>query len=434
MSKPCAAIKCERTSRALCDCCEQNLCLQHLHEHNAVLVSKLNPLTDEINALGDRLNRLNIQQTLGEGRKKLEQWCSDCHQKIDHYFRQKYQELEQLIGTKKEKQQEYILQIQLKVDKLIRDQEATRQDIDILTSTVRNLEKEINKIEQTCFSIDTRPLLIRDSIVQIKEICAHEFDPSTLSLVYKTIPYPTGSWRSLASNDRLLMIHHAPNLCFVNAELIIIKQVLWPHNVIKGICWSSTLDRFIVIVKDNVFLVDENTMSIESVETVEKRNWFTCTCFNDQLFLSTHEWGSSIVEVNLSPRIAIIKEWKSPIACPMDEYIGDMVYNNKTLAVVISNKVNKSIRMELRSCTTLDCLWSLALDVPYKDLVFHCCSLDFNEWLVAASSAGCLLHITADGNIKETIAYKEIPYRVTLFSYNMIAASVKTGINFHKIV
>ena len=200
----------------------------------------------------------------------------------------------------------------------------------------------------------------------------HGFFP----LFTKQLRIPMEVAVQLASNGRLLLIHQKPNLCFVNTELTIVKQVLWSYDVIDDMCWSSTLDRFIVIVKDNIFLVDENTMSIESVQTVEKRRWLSCTCFNDQLFLSTNEWGSSIVEMSLSPSIAVIKEWKSPKTCTMDELIHDIVYNNGTLAVVIRNRVEKSIRMELRSSTTLDRLWSLTLDIVYdKDIAFRCCSL-----------------------------------------------------------
>jgi hypothetical protein len=117
----------------------------------------------------------------------------------------------------------------------------------------------------------------------------------------------------------------------------------------------------------------------------------------------------------------------------MVEYIDDIVYNNETLAVVISNKDQESIRMELRSCTMLDCIWSLPLDIVYIQERFRCCSLTCDDWLVADRNAGRLLHITADGNIKETIAYKEIPYYVTLFGSNMLVIATEKGINFHKI-
>ena len=433
MSQPCAAPKCERTSRALCDCCQQNLCLQHLHEHNTILVSKLNPLTDEIHALGDRLNRMNMQQTFDECREKLEQWCLDCHQKIDYFFEQKYKELDQFIATRTDGQRVKIFQLQSKIAKLIRGQEATRQDLDTLTSTIGQIEKEIQKIEQTRFSINTRPLLIDENLVQINALCAEEFDASAVSLVYKTIASAPGSWRVVTNNDRLLLINQGTKLCFVNTDLKIVKQVSWPYDTIEDMCWSSTLDQFIVIVNDSLFLVDENTMSIVGVDTVEKRNWISCTCFKEQLFLSTNEWGSSIVEVSLLPSIAIIKEWKSPLTCAIDECIDDIVYNNGSLAVMISNPVEKSIRIELRSSKTLGRLWSLVLDVAHEDLAYRCCSLDNNGWLVADYTAGSLLYITTDGKIKETIPYKEIPYRITLFRSNMLAIASESRINFHKI-
>ena len=52
---------------------------------------------------------------------------------------------------------------------------------------------------------------------------------------------------------------------------------------------------------------------------------------------------------------------------------------------------------------------------------------------MADHNAGRLLHITADGKMKETIPYKEIPYRVTLFGSNMLAIATENSINFHKI-
>ncbi len=78
----------------------------------------------------------------------------------------------------------------------------------------------------------------------------------------------------------------------------------------------------------------------------------------------------------------------------MNEWIDDIVYTNGTLAIVIRNKFERSMRMELRSCKTLDCLWSVLLDVAYiKDLAFCCCSLNCNGWLVVDYNAERLLHI-----------------------------------------
>ncbi len=434
MSQPCAIITCKRASRALCHCCQQNVCIPHLNEHNDLLNSQLNPLADEINALGERLKTFNIQDIVGDCRWKLEQWRQDCYEKINHFFEQKSHELDRLVAEKLNRQRERTTHIRSKVAELIHDQEATQQDIDTLTSTIRQLEKEMNNIEQAHFQINTRPLLVDDSIIQFEDIYEHDFDLSALSPAYRTIVRPQGSCRALASNGRLLLIHQAPNLCFLNTELTKVKQVLWPYDVIGDMCWSSTLNRFIVISKENFFLVDENTMSIESVQAIAKQRWLSGTCFNDELFLSTGGWGSFIVEVRLSPSITVVKEWRSPITCATDESIDDMVCNDGILALVIRNGVEQSMRMELRSCKTLDRLWSVLLDIKYdKDTAFRFCSLDCNGWLVADYNAGRLLHITRDGKMNQTITYKAIPLRIAKFTSNMLDISTETGLSFHKI-
>jgi chromosome segregation ATPase len=187
MSQPCAIVTCKRLSRALCHCCQQNLCITHLNEHNELLNSQLNPLTDEINVLGERLKTWNTKNVLRNCHQKLEQWRQDCHKKIDDFVEKKHQELDRLFAEKLNKQQEEITHIRSKLAALIREQEATHQDIDTLTSTIRRLEKQMNKLDETRFSVDTRPLLIDDTVVRVKEICAQKFNSAALSSVYKTI-------------------------------------------------------------------------------------------------------------------------------------------------------------------------------------------------------------------------------------------------------
>ncbi len=94
MSRTCAISPCRRPCRALCHCCQQNICLPHLKEHQDLLVSELNPLIDQINALGDRLNALSLENNMDDARQKLEQWRVESHQKIDDFFEEKFRELD----------------------------------------------------------------------------------------------------------------------------------------------------------------------------------------------------------------------------------------------------------------------------------------------------------------------------------------------------
>ncbi len=434
MSQPCAVSKCERISRGLCDCCKQNLCLQHLTEHNASLISQLNPLTDEINMLGDRLKSFNIHEAVSDGRQKLEQWRKDCHEKIDRFFEEKCQELEHLIGDKLDRQRKEILHIQSKVAKLVREQETTRKDIDSLTATIGQLEEEMNNIEESDIRINTLSLVVDDSLVQITKIKEDELDLSKLSPIYRTLSAPGGSYVAVASSDQILLIHQKPNLCLIDNEMNIVKQVLWTHNPIRDMCWSSTLDRFIIVEKDNIFLIDQRTISIEAIEINDKKEWLTGTCSDTFLFLSTNVWGSSIVQLRLIPSVTIIKEWKSPITCTQDELINGMVYKNKTCAIIIENNVQKSVRIELRSSKTLDRIWSLPLNIiRNQNFLVYCCSLNCNEWLVADYETKSLLQITKDGKLKTAIPYNEIPYCVRMFGSDMLVVLTEKRTNLHKI-
>ena len=431
MSQSCTVSKCNRTSRGVCDCCNQNLCLQHLSEHNALLVTQLNPLTDEINELGDRLKSLNIEQALVSCRRKLEQWRGDCHQKIERFFEQKNKELDRLIDEKIKKQQEAIREIQARIAEFIREEETTRQGIELLTSNIQQLTEEMNKIEHTYFDINTRSLVIDDSFVDIKEL--KKYDISILSPICRTIKRTDGSNRVISNNHRFLLMHKKPNICLVDREMNIVKEVLWNYDELHDMCWSSTINRFILVQDLRIFLLNDETMTIDNVKTIQERYWASCTCSENSLFLVTNHTGASIVKFTLVPTIVFVKEWKSPQTCARDENIHTIKYNDGTLGAVIKNVTDKSLRLELRSVETLDCIWSLGFDtVCNQNIIFRCCSLANDEWLVVDYETRRLLHITRDGKLKTTIPYDGTPYSATIFA-NILVISRVGGIDFRKL-
>ncbi|CAF3711329.1 unnamed protein product [Rotaria sp. Silwood1] len=493
MSQSCAVYECKRASRALCHCCQQNLCIPHLTEHNDLLNAQLNPLIDEVNSLGDRLKTVDIQektrqcrqkleqwridchqqidsvfekkcqqlnqlveekvekqrqevtriqsklseliQKTRECRQKLEQWRIDCHQQIDSFFEEKRKQLNQLVEKKVEKQRQEITRIQSKLSELIREQEATRQDIDILTSTISHLQNKMSNIEQSSIHINIRPLVIDTNCIRINDTNYHGFDSSILSPIYKTINCADGTFRALASNDQYLLFHDAPNLCLLDQNLTVVRKNLWDHGNIFDMCWSSTLKQFIVIEQNDIYLVNENTMSIERIETIKKEKWMSCTCSDTSLFLSTRVYGSSILEFSLLPAINLIRELKYPDSCMETELITCIEYNNETLALLIRNHVNKTMRIELKSSITFDHIWSLQLDIVWnKEKTIRCCSLIDDEWLIADHENNRLIHVSKGGTVKTMLTYTDTPWFVNLFGSDMLIVSLVTfRLNFHKL-
>ncbi|CAF2066925.1 unnamed protein product [Rotaria magnacalcarata] len=88
-------------------------------------------------------------------------------------------------------------------------------------------------------------------------------------------------------------------------------------------CWSSTLHRFIVITNDTIFTIDKNLMAIERCDLNQHAN--------------------------------IYRNWRS------DECIDDLCYKNGKLAIIIFHQPTNEIRLDLRSSTTLDLIWSIEI-------------------------------------------------------------------------
>ncbi|CAF2117301.1 unnamed protein product [Rotaria magnacalcarata] len=176
-------------------------------------------------------------------------------------------------------------------------------------------------------------------------------------------------------------------------------------------------------------------MSINRIETNKKAKWASCTCSDTSIFLSTRVHGSSILEFSLSATPNLIREWKCPDSCALTEDITSVKYYNEKLLLLIRNYTNKTVRMNLKSAITFDCIWSFQLDIIYtQEKVIRCCSLMNDEWLIADFENQRLIQIAKDGQNKSMLAYNEIPWFAHLFGPNILAVSIrKFELNFHWI-
>jgi len=434
MPPTCAIIECKRTSCALCHCCQQNICLSHLKEHQDLLISQLNPIVDQINILENRVNSLDIENMTINVREKLELWRMDCYQKIDEFIEQKYHQLTQYANKKIDKQRKDMEEMRFKLTELIHEQEVTREDIDSLKNRINNLEKEMNKTEQTSFHVQIQPCIVDENLIQIKESNSYQFDLLSLPPISKTINCLKKNWAALATNETFLLMYQESNLCLVNHEFTIIKKTLWSFGEIWDMFWSSVLKRFIIVNENTVFLIDEDTMSIERIQMVAKQNWCCGTCSDKSLFLATYKRGSSIMEFNLLPSIEFVRHWKSPDICSKDEGIHDMAYNNEKLLLIIENRAKKTVHVELRSSITLDHLWSLPLDSAHNQNVqIRCCVFNNVEWIVAHHDLSRLLHITQDGKLKVSCLYTPAPHFTSTFGSNRLVVATSKSVNLHKL-
>ncbi|CAF1373722.1 unnamed protein product, partial [Adineta ricciae] len=315
---------------------------------------------------------------------------------------------------------------------LIHKQDAVQKDVDYITNIARQLEQEIDETKDKYLQLNTRLIEINENSIQIHET-NELYNGSIIPPATKTMNYLDDCSKILCTNERYLLVHHDSNLCLLDKELNIIKEKSWTQGWIMDICWSSTLSRFLVLTRSYLFLIDESTMSVVRIQKVPKLAWWSCTCSDTSLYLTTKDWGSNIYQFTLWPSIQLTKRWQPPQTCKQEETINNMIYNKEKFAVMIYNRLTKAKSIELRSANTFDRLWALNLDIDYDSRAIRCCLLNNDEWLVVDWNTSNLFHISNEGKLKLTCDYNPSPSCAAMFGANTLAVSTADGISLHKL-
>jgi hypothetical protein len=168
MSQKCVHNHCKRLSRAVCKCCNHELCLQHFWQHSDLATTQLKTLKKEMNEIDSRFKFLDISKSSTNFRQQLKQWRIDCYTVIDRFYDQKCQEFNQYVKDKVDNQREYIDQLQKRIDQFIEMEYGNQQDIDLLKSRVYDLDRKVDEIEQIPFPFIILPLVIDENLIQIK--------------------------------------------------------------------------------------------------------------------------------------------------------------------------------------------------------------------------------------------------------------------------
>ncbi|CAF3013514.1 unnamed protein product [Rotaria sp. Silwood2] len=205
-SQPCAVSGCKRPSRALCNCCQQYLCRDHLKQHDDLIDAQLPLLADQINALSDQFNNSTLLES--SGLTELKRWRDDAHKTVDQFYERKCGQFGQFVQEKQDKQRKELDRMRSNLNELIREQEATQIQIDSITESIRSLEKDVNNLQHVHFNIN--PLVIDDNLISIpQETTARDLLPVSSS--HQTMQSTSDK---VASNDKHLLAHQKRSTCF----------------------------------------------------------------------------------------------------------------------------------------------------------------------------------------------------------------------------
>jgi hypothetical protein len=167
MPQMCSISTCDSPSIATCLCCNEYLCRDHYIEHDDSLHLKLNDLTEQINKLASRLEAFNINKITSDFIIKLDKWRSDSYRFIDNFYNKKCQELHDYINEILNKSEEEMINLRLKIAKMVNVQQITDKNLKLLTLNIKNLQEQINQIEHISIPFNIDSLVINDNLIDI---------------------------------------------------------------------------------------------------------------------------------------------------------------------------------------------------------------------------------------------------------------------------
>ena len=192
---------------------------------------------------------------------------------------------------------------------------------------------ELEQIESNVSESTRRKTLSQDCRRKTRRQHLFPFRPP-----YRTIKITDKSSVSIACSDQHILLKQKPNLCLLDKQLVIIKEISWTYDHVD-MCWSSTLNRFILTTEKIIFTLDEKTMKFERcpIYIDNEKEWSCGTCSDTSLFLSTGDMSACLYEYTLRPTMEFVKEW--PLCNIYPKYEGILTFTcaNGKLALVISN-------------------------------------------------------------------------------------------------
>jgi len=237
-------------------------------------------------------------------------------------------------------------------------------------------------------------------------------------------------------NNQNLLIYEKHKLILFNQDLISIEEISWINGQIYDICWSKTLNNFILITDKRIlYLINENPLSFTQIKSIPQEKWWSLTCSDQYLFLTTYGTDTNIFLFDLFSSFDFLKRWRSPQTCKQHESIHDINYTNNTILLTIGDSSNKTVRIELRSSITLKHYWKILIDINYISYqsTIHSCLLKDDEWIIIGENTSNIYHISKDGILKKVYQYQQPVWNAITFGSNLLAIRTENNIHFHRI-
>ena len=432
MPEGCEEAHCTCLSLALCRCCSKYLCREHFVQHDESIRKTLNNLSETIDSMFKQIHLIDMNSLVSDAVKVLDQWCFNSHQLIDKFYQIKFQRIQQFVTDILTFQEQRATELRSKIIQLINLQKATDQDLNSLKLQIDSLGKKIKENQIISIQMEMSDLTIDENLINQEIFINYRADLSRLSCSYHSIDRLPLSSDSTAINDKCVLIHQKSNLMLLNQNLIVLKQKKWPYECIRSMCWSDTLNRFILITSTHLYTVEETTLIIKEICATQAGFHKCCTCSKNSLFILKEAKESFIEEISLRQSFNLIQKFNREKLATEKHRIDSIFYHNGVLALAVNNMSQEKKLIELRLAKHFELIWICMLeDVDYTERIMQISLFGINSWLVLDHGQSTFIEIQNDGKIMRKFDSKPSVDHFTVWTNNRLITSTTNTFNFH---
>lgn len=424
----CSTVNCDNASLIRCFKCEKNYCREHSDEHEKELLKQLDTIGDQIRNDLHRYDRLNVSQMVEQARTDLQRWREVSLRTIEEMFTKKSAELTEISTEKLPKSKKQLERIDTKFKEFRSKNEVKHQDLEGLIEAIRHINETILKIEQNGVQLDIPSISFQKPNEDFFSVAApikneHFFD---LPLTYRLFNCPNQSGFAMAGNDQSLLVVEDYQLILLDESLVSVQQVPWRSELIEHLSWIEQLKHFLLITsKRKIYMISGKDLTkFEEMKMFPRENWFSSCSNAKSLFLSTWGQDPSIVQFNLDPSFRQIQRWGSPNICQHDECLHQINAVGQTdLLLLLSQSLDKSIRLELRSINQFHVRWFQTLTVPqsyYQKTIHSTFIPSRDQFCLVLENSSELIQVNKDGLYHMIEHSPSAVWNVTFFNRNKL--------------
>ncbi|CAF1264716.1 unnamed protein product [Adineta steineri] len=245
------------------------------------------------------------------------------------------------------------------------------------------------------------------------------------------------------STKSLLCYCSNKNIYIIDRNGNIINRTKWMYGYIYDICWSSLLNKFIIVADSPTFsfyTYDENTNEIQHVEqqcyTVRIKSYENCACFERSFMLGYHtiNWGLQICTFD-------VEKWELVGSTFHEETLNDMRFAMTTFIWIGITKREWSKskdesghwRFELRDIESIS---TVRRAIQIDNILKSPCTVSLSnaEWLIYDKETKLLNLINRTARSQTSVEYSESIRYATLMDRNCFVILTKNNqLHFHDL-